>query len=103
MTRLAPVNAPFRSAKCVGPQLVPKDQVVAAYQQHHNEHRPHQARNQPPPGTREQPAATDIGTRRLLRTRVLGGLINEYRYAACPASTTPDARRSASSTGNPAV
>ncbi|MFF1707061.1 integrase core domain-containing protein [Streptomyces sp. NPDC058252] len=47
-----------------------------------NEHRPHQAPNQLPPDAHEQPAATDIGTRRLLRTRILGGLINEYRYAA---------------------
>jgi hypothetical protein len=57
-------------------------QVLAAYQQHHNEHRPHQVRNQLPPDAHEQPAATDIGTRRLLRTRILGGLVNEYRYAA---------------------
>ncbi|MCX4596344.1 integrase core domain-containing protein [Streptomyces sp. NBC_01549] len=57
-------------------------QVLAAYQQHHNEHRPHQARNQIPPNAHEQPTATNIGTRRLLRTRILGGLINEYRYAA---------------------
>ncbi|MEV6742329.1 hypothetical protein AB0N14_37780 [Streptomyces sp. NPDC051104] len=57
-------------------------QVLAAYQQHHNERRPHQARNQLPPEAHEQPAATDIGTRRLQRTRILGGIINEYRYAA---------------------
>lgn len=56
-------------------------QVLAAYQQHHNEHRPHQARNQLPPNAHEQPAATNIDSPRLLRTRLLGGLINEYRYA----------------------
>ncbi|MFF7394222.1 integrase core domain-containing protein [Streptomyces scabiei] len=57
-------------------------QVLAAYQSHHNEHRPHQARNQLPPDAEKQPAAMDIDTHRLLRTRILGGLINEYRYAA---------------------
>ena len=30
----------------------------------------------------EQPAAMGIDTHRLLRTLILGGLINEYRYAA---------------------
>jgi transposase InsO family protein len=66
--------------------LVPNEgharQVLAAYQRHHNSHRPHQARNQLPPDAHEQPAATDIGTRTLLRTRILGDLINEYGYAA---------------------
>ncbi|GAB2725261.1 integrase core domain-containing protein [Kitasatospora kifunensis] len=54
-------------------------QVLAAYQRHYNEHRPHRARNQLPPGAREQPATGDLERRRLLRTRVLGGVINEYR------------------------
>ena len=57
-------------------------QVLAAYQRHHNSHRPHQARNPLPPDAHEQPAAIDIGAHRPLRTRILGGLINEYRYAA---------------------
>ncbi|MFF3468851.1 hypothetical protein [Streptomyces sp. NPDC002619] len=57
-------------------------QVLAAYQRHHNEHRSHQARNQLPPDAQEQPAAIDTGTHKLQRTRILGGLINEYRYAA---------------------
>ncbi|MBV9025832.1 MAG: transposase [Streptomycetaceae bacterium] len=58
-------------------------QVLAAYRLHHNEHRPHQARNQLPPDAHEQPATVhDLDTRRLLRTRILGGLINEYRYTA---------------------
>lgn len=43
----------------------------------------HQAREQLPPHAQAQPAATyDLGARRLLRTRILGGLISEYRYAA---------------------
>jgi putative transposase len=58
-------------------------QVLAAYQRHYNEHRPHQARQQLPPDADQQPATThDLSPRRLLRTRVLGGLINEYSYAA---------------------
>ncbi len=57
--------------------------ALAAYQQHYNEHRPHRARNQLPPGTHEQTTvAHDLQGHRLLRTRVLGGVINEYRYAA---------------------
>nr|WP_243982824.1 transposase [Streptomyces sp. NEAU-YJ-81] len=51
---------------------------------HCNGHRPHQARGQRPP-LAEHPTAplSDLHTtRRLRRTRVLGGLINEYRYAA---------------------
>ncbi|MCX4688556.1 integrase core domain-containing protein [Kitasatospora purpeofusca] len=57
-------------------------QVLTAYQQHYNAHRPHRARNQLPPGAHEQPTTHDLEGRKLLRTRVLGGVINEYRYAA---------------------
>jgi putative transposase len=58
-------------------------QVLAEYQRHYNEHRPHQSRAQLPPDAEEQPAAVhDLDAHRLLRTRVLGGIINEYRYAA---------------------
>ncbi len=58
-------------------------QVLAAYQQHYNGHRPHRARHQLPPDSDQQPAtAHDIEGRKVLRTRVLGGVINEYRYAA---------------------
>jgi putative transposase len=58
-------------------------QVLAAYEIHYNKHRPHQARGQLPPEAQEQPAAVhDLKASRLLRTRLLGGLINEYRYAA---------------------
>jgi putative transposase len=57
--------------------------VLAAYERHYNEHRPHQARNQLPPDALEQPAAAHgFSTGKVLRTRILGGLINEYRYAA---------------------
>jgi hypothetical protein len=58
-------------------------QVLAAYRMHDNTHRPHQSRNQLPPEAEAQPAtAGDLGARRLLRTGIIGGLINEYRYAA---------------------
>ncbi|MET8956903.1 integrase core domain-containing protein [Streptomyces sp. NPDC004533] len=58
-------------------------QVLTAYERHYNEHRPHRARNQLPPGTDQQPTAVHrLEGRRVLRTRVLGGVINEYRYAA---------------------
>jgi transposase InsO family protein len=57
--------------------------VLAAYQRHYNAHRPHQARNQLPPCVREHPASEqDLDSRRVLRSRLLGGLINEYRHAA---------------------
>jgi transposase InsO family protein len=58
-------------------------QVRATYVRHYNEHRPHRVRNQLPPGADQSPvAAHDLEGRRLLRTRILGGAINEYRYAA---------------------
>ncbi|MGW6022487.1 integrase core domain-containing protein [Streptomyces sp. NPDC055099] len=58
-------------------------QVLEAYARHYNRHRPHQARGQLPPLAQEHPASgTNLTTHRLLRTRVLGGVINEYRYAA---------------------
>ncbi|WP_093466715.1 integrase core domain-containing protein [Streptomyces melanosporofaciens] len=56
--------------------------VLAAYQRHYNTHRPHRSRGQLPPDTHQQPTIPhDRDARRLLRTRVLGGVINEYRYA----------------------
>ena len=58
-------------------------QVLAAHQMHYNEHRPHQSRDELPPDAVEHPAAIhDPDTRRLLRTRILGGLINEYSCSA---------------------
>ncbi|MFF3468847.1 integrase core domain-containing protein [Streptomyces sp. NPDC002619] len=58
--------------------------VLAEYERHYNTHRPHQGRHQLPPDAREQPDAMthDCDPRSVLRTRLLGGLINEYRYTA---------------------
>ncbi|MFI0733778.1 hypothetical protein ACH4S9_32990 [Streptomyces sp. NPDC021225] len=58
--------------------------VLETYAGHYNGHRPHQPRGRLPPLADDRTAPlTDLGTRRwLVRTRVLGGLINEYRYTA---------------------
>jgi hypothetical protein len=57
--------------------------VLAEYQDHYNGHRPHRAREQRSPDEVGQPVPVhDLDGRRLLRTRVLGGVINEYRYAS---------------------
>ncbi|MFF1614166.1 integrase core domain-containing protein [Amycolatopsis sp. NPDC058278] len=57
--------------------------VLKTYEHHYNRHRPHQARDQLPPEAQQHPAAVhDLDTRRVHRTRILGGLINEYRQAA---------------------
>ncbi|ONI92850.1 integrase [Saccharothrix sp. ALI-22-I] len=58
-------------------------QVLKTYEDHYNRHRPHQARDQLPPNVQQRPTAVhNLDTHRLHRTRILGGLINEYRYAA---------------------
>ncbi|MFE4770059.1 integrase core domain-containing protein [Streptomyces sp. NPDC056713] len=50
---------------------------------HYNQHRPHRSRGQlPPDATQQASPAVSIQNHRLLRTRVLGGAINEYRYTA---------------------
>jgi putative transposase len=57
--------------------------VLAEYQEHYNRYRPHRSRGQRPPDVQEQPRGIqDFEARRLLRTPVLAGVINEYRYAA---------------------
>jgi putative transposase len=57
--------------------------VLTEYEHHYNHHRPHQARNQQPPGTTFQPPRPpDHSRHQILRKRLLGGLINEYHHAA---------------------
>jgi putative transposase len=56
--------------------------ILTEYQDHYNGHRPHQAREQRPPDAVKEPTPIEGHRgRRLLRTRILGGTINEYRYA----------------------
>ncbi|MFJ8028357.1 integrase core domain-containing protein [Streptomyces sp. NPDC096311] len=58
-------------------------QVLDADARHYNRHRPHQARGQLPPLVQEHPgSASDPTVHRVRRTRVLSGVINEYRYAS---------------------
>ncbi|WP_326770708.1 transposase (plasmid) [Streptomyces sp. NBC_01591] len=57
--------------------------VLTDHQDHYNGHRPHRSRQQLPPSATEQPAIVhDPDDRSMLRTRVPGGINNEYRYAA---------------------
>jgi transposase InsO family protein len=55
------------------------EHVLEEYVRHYNEHRPHRSLDQRPP-IPAPATATPIGARVLHRRRVLGGLINEYRY-----------------------
>ncbi|RAG86979.1 integrase [Streptacidiphilus pinicola] len=57
--------------------------VLAEYQEHYNAHRPHRSRDQRPPEAPQQPPDLSAGAPgKLLRTRVLGGAINQYQYVA---------------------
>ncbi|WP_406378654.1 integrase core domain-containing protein [Streptomyces sp. NBC_01618] len=58
-------------------------QVLADFERHYNTHRPHRARDQRPFHASGPPATVHgLDGRRLLRTHILGGAINEYRYSA---------------------
>lgn len=58
-------------------------QVLAAYQRHYNAHRPHRARRQLLPQAHgPPPTVLEPTSRKVLRTRLLGGVINKYRYAS---------------------
>jgi hypothetical protein len=54
--------------------------ILAEYARHYNEHRPHQARDQRPP--LHEPGHVVDATARIRHTRVVHGLISEYRKAA---------------------
>ena len=54
-------------------------QVLAEFDTHYNDHRPHQSRQQRPPNQRTDQAVELTG--RIHRKPVLGGLINEYHRA----------------------
>jgi hypothetical protein len=61
--------------------------TLAEYARHYNEHRPHQSREQRPP-LHEPGPVVDVTTR-ISHTRVVHGLISEYRKAALRAPETP--------------
>jgi putative transposase len=61
--------------------------TLAEYARHYNEHRPHQSREQRPP-LHEPGPVVDVTTR-IRDTRVVCGLISEYRKAALRAPETP--------------
>ena len=54
--------------------------VLASYQAHFNDHRPHQGRKQRPPN-HDPDRVIDLATP-ILRREVLGGLIGEHQRAA---------------------
>ena len=58
--------------------------VLEEHVAHYNQHRPHRSRNLRPPdgGDGITAPATDLATGRILRRKVLGGLIHEYDRAA---------------------
>jgi hypothetical protein len=62
-------------------------QILAEYSRHYNEHRPHQSREQRPP-LHEPGPVVDVPTR-ITHTRVVHGLISEYRKAALRTPETP--------------
>jgi putative transposase len=55
--------------------------VLAEYEAHYNTHRPHRALDQQPPindGSLDRGRGNGV----VRPTKILGGLINEYRHAA---------------------
>lgn len=56
--------------------------VLDVYALHYNGHRPPGLGQLPPLAQEHRAPSTDLTAHRLLCTRVLGGVINEYRYAA---------------------
>jgi putative transposase len=57
--------------------------VLEEYVAHYDQDRPHRGRNlRPPDGGGITAPVTDLATARILRRKVLGGLIHEYDRAA---------------------
>ncbi|MCM3920703.1 integrase core domain-containing protein [Frankia sp. AiPs1] len=61
--------------------------VLTSYAEHVNTHRPHRSLDQHPPDA-APPVIIPTLDSTIRRTRILGGLINEYRNAACPPPRT---------------
>jgi transposase InsO family protein len=98
----APVRAPKARAhaerwvgtvrrECLGRLLIVGRRhlrhVLATYTLHYNEHRPHRALGQRPPGAKpaswsEQSVADPIEVERVRRRDLLGGVLHEYQLAA---------------------
>jgi putative transposase len=56
--------------------------VLREYVIHYNRHRPHQSRQQRPPGIETQPVRDVAALRSVRRKPVVAGVINEYHHAA---------------------
>jgi putative transposase len=56
--------------------------VLAQYERHYNQHRPHRARDRRPPQPPPVTALAELDQARLTRREVVDNLINEYRSAA---------------------
>jgi putative transposase len=56
--------------------------VLAEYERHYNQHRPHRARDRRPPQPPPVTAPAELDKARLARRQVVDNLINEYRSAA---------------------
>ncbi|WP_218005012.1 integrase core domain-containing protein [Actinomadura macra] len=59
----------------------PLQAVLKTYADHFNGHRPHRSLGEPPPTPPPEPIPIKVNTT-VRRTRLLGGVINEYRNAS---------------------
>ncbi len=58
------------------------DLMLREYLTHYNGHRPHQSRQQQPPGIETQPVRDAADLRSVRRKPVVAAVINEYHHAA---------------------
>jgi hypothetical protein len=69
--------------------------ILAAFERHHNDHRPHMALSSAAPLKPLPGWVTDLNDLRVRRHDRVGGVIHEYQQTALPARTTLSARTSA--------